>query len=343
MNKPTCFVIMPYSVRLEDLDTYSRDTNHWREVYHGLIVPALEAAGFTFQLDSDDHRSRVITDQIWQKIEDADLILCDLSSENPNVFLELGWALRADKKFVLISDDVTPPNFDVKQHFTFTYSHRLQPTKLQQDVEKLASIIRETIRDSGQSSSIVRRLNVKVSAIEAVNEGNLEVGLLQEILGELRGETVGIRDSMVPVRGRPKVMIFWHSTGITRDNASHMVTHLADAGIEGIVARHVNPSPSDSIYIRDTTHPELVRLVLDMMPNSPTYIFPYDYPDAECGYLSDFAMSVGLHSEHRKGIRPEGEEPIKIGQEQLDILKQSRVSLADYRRRIREIAYSRRT
>ena len=92
---PSCFVMMPFSVREKDMDTYDGDQNHWLEVYEGLIRPAVKQAGLVPVRDDEDYSSRVVTDQIWSKIEHAEIILADISSSNPNVFLELGWALRA--------------------------------------------------------------------------------------------------------------------------------------------------------------------------------------------------------------------------------------------------------
>ena len=46
-------------------------------------------------------------------------MLCDLSAHNPNLYLELGWALRADKRFVLIKDDLTDFKFDLNQFYTY--------------------------------------------------------------------------------------------------------------------------------------------------------------------------------------------------------------------------------
>src|SRR6266404_3873832 len=94
--KPRVFVIMPFSVREADLPRYGDDANHWREVYQGLILPAIEQAGLECERDDEDYRSRLIGEGIWRKIEAADLVICDLSASNPNVYLELGWALRAD-------------------------------------------------------------------------------------------------------------------------------------------------------------------------------------------------------------------------------------------------------
>ena len=117
-TKRTCFVLMPFSVRPSELSLYDQDESHWIEVYDGLIAPALRKAEFSFERDDEDKQSRIITDQIWQKIETADLILADISSSNPNVFLELGWALRADKKFILMKDDITDFQFDTRSIYT---------------------------------------------------------------------------------------------------------------------------------------------------------------------------------------------------------------------------------
>jgi hypothetical protein len=114
---------MPFSVREADLQRYSGDKSHWDEVYAGLIVPAVERAGLKCMREDEDSQSRLITDNIWRKIEASDIVLCDMSSSNPNVFLELGWALRSDKRFVLIKDDLTPFYFDLQQFYTLVLCH----------------------------------------------------------------------------------------------------------------------------------------------------------------------------------------------------------------------------
>jgi hypothetical protein len=128
--KKKCFTIMPFTIRDYDLPKYSNDKNHWNEVYRGLILPAVSKAGLQCERDDDDSTSRLITENIWQKIEQCDVVLCDLSAHNPNVYLELGWTLRADKRFVLIKDDITNFNFDLNQIYTYEYSHLLQPSSI---------------------------------------------------------------------------------------------------------------------------------------------------------------------------------------------------------------------
>lgn len=184
-----CFTIMPFSVRDFDLPRYYNDPNHWNEVYRGLVVPAVKKVGLLCERDDEDLSPRLITENIWRKIETADVVVCDLSAHNPNVYLELGWTLRADKRFVLIKDDVTSFNFDLNQFFTYQYSHRLQPSAVEQSISELSDIIQATLKDDNRQYSMVRKLGTRLRAVEAASEGNIEVSLLNELISEVRSIT----------------------------------------------------------------------------------------------------------------------------------------------------------
>lgn len=181
-----CFTIMPFTVRDGDLTRYHSDKSHWHEVYQGLIVPAVQMAGLQCERDDEDIASRLIVENIWRKIEDADVVLCDLSSQNPNVYLELGWTLRADKRFVLIKDDITHFNFDLNQVYTYEYSHLLQPSKVRDSITELSNVLAETVDDNERRYSMVKKLSLQMQALNAAKSGNLEVGLLREVLSEVR-------------------------------------------------------------------------------------------------------------------------------------------------------------
>jgi len=177
---------MPFTVRENDLSRYHNDENHWNEVYRGLIIPAANSAGLDCERDDEDSGSRLITENIWRKLEEADVVLCDLSSHNPNVYLELGWALRADKRFVLIKDDITQFNFDLNQFYTYEYSHLLQPLSVSRSTRELADVLKTTLSDKDRKYSIVQKVSLNVRALEAAKEGNIEVSLLKELLEEVR-------------------------------------------------------------------------------------------------------------------------------------------------------------
>jgi hypothetical protein len=320
------------------LERYGNDRNHWSEVYEGLIVPAAKQAQLLAERDDEDSKSRLITDGIWRKIGDADLILCDLSAGNPNVFLELGWALRADKQFVLIKDQLTPYNFDLNQFYTYTYSHQLQPSQLRKSINELAEVMKSTLADTEKQYSMVRKMSLQTSLSHAASQGDLVAQYLQELLSEVRGlRSPASPASMASPIKRPKVMIFWHDSGLTKQDALQLVALLDDVGAEGIIARHSNWKPPDAIFISRKAHPNLVRTVLGALTYPVRYIFQPDYPDAECGALSEFVMSVGLHSVMREGIRPKEEEPILLQEGQLDSLLSPDLSSLRFHLRLNEI------
>jgi len=186
---------MPFTVRDADLPRYYNDANHWNEVYTGIIAPAVKEAGLVSARDDEDATTRLITENIWRKIEEADVVLCDLSAHNPNVYLELGWALRADKRFVLVKDDVTQFNFDLNQFYTYQYSHRLQPSLVRRCISELADVLKATLADEKRGYSMVTKLSLQLGALQAVSEGNVEVGLLKELLSEVRSSVVNRRSA----------------------------------------------------------------------------------------------------------------------------------------------------
>src|SRR3954468_3606621 len=135
----SCLVIMPFTIRESQRSTYPE--NHWAEVYDALLRPALEATGLRSDRDDEDCASRPISLSIFGKIEAADIILCDVSTSNPNVFIELGWALRADKPYVIVMDELTTAPFDVADFNRFHYTHTLRPRALKEQIPKLAKML----------------------------------------------------------------------------------------------------------------------------------------------------------------------------------------------------------
>src|SRR4249920_4246470 len=75
------FVVMPYG---------TKDQIDFNRVYGDLIRPALETAGFeVFRADEEQRAGNIRTD-MFQELLLADLVVVDLSIDNPNVWYELG-------------------------------------------------------------------------------------------------------------------------------------------------------------------------------------------------------------------------------------------------------------
>jgi nucleoside 2-deoxyribosyltransferase len=67
-----------------------------------------------------------ISDDIKKYLDMADIVITDITGNNPNVMFELGWALAKDKKQIVIRDKNDPNKvpFDVKdiRHIAYTNS-----------------------------------------------------------------------------------------------------------------------------------------------------------------------------------------------------------------------------
>ena len=105
-EEKTCFIIMPISVPEEAVDTYRDGTAHFTNVLDCLFVPGVEGAGFT-AIPPQAEGAEVIQADIIRNLETADLVLCDMSSLNPNVFFEFGIRTSLNKPVCVVKDDLT--------------------------------------------------------------------------------------------------------------------------------------------------------------------------------------------------------------------------------------------
>lgn len=96
-----CFVVMPYG---EPFDSY------YAEVY----APAVRAAGLEPVRADSLFRSSSILDDIWRLTRDAQVLLADMSTRNPNVFYELGLAHAIARPVVLVAASIDDVPFDLR-------------------------------------------------------------------------------------------------------------------------------------------------------------------------------------------------------------------------------------
>ena len=85
----TCFIIMPITTPNAGLPDYQNDKDHFSHVLEYLLVPSIEKAGLE-AIRPLATGGDVIHGVIIQNLESTDLVLCDMSTLNANVFFELG-------------------------------------------------------------------------------------------------------------------------------------------------------------------------------------------------------------------------------------------------------------
>ncbi|MCW5785260.1 MAG: hypothetical protein KIT39_18240, partial [Nitrospirales bacterium] len=143
--KPHAFVAMPFGVKKDSQGT-EIDFNR---VYEELIKPALEEAGLdVFRADEEERAGDIRTD-MFQELLIADLVLADLTLDNPNVWYELGvrHALRA-RGVVLICGGRVTTAFDLYTDRKLCYSitnSGPDPATLKQDKENLTIMVKATM------------------------------------------------------------------------------------------------------------------------------------------------------------------------------------------------------
>ena len=172
--KPHAFVAMPFGQK-PGADGQLIDFNR---VYSEYIAPALQAAGLSvFRADQEQRAGDIRTD-MFQELLIADLVVADLTIDNPNVWYELGvrHALRA-RGVVLVFGSKAPGAFDLYTDRKLRYSLKdgaPDPASLEADKKNLADMVRETMESwHGRKSSPVYSL---LPNLEEPNWKRLRIG-----------------------------------------------------------------------------------------------------------------------------------------------------------------------
>jgi hypothetical protein len=178
-----CFVIMPITTPDSILSKYRGDKEHFIHVYEHLIVPAIEKTGLE-AVPPITKGSELIHDEVIKNLISADVVLCDMSSLNPNVFFELGIRTALNKPISLIKDDLTASiPFDISPINYHTYLSGLSIWEIEKEIVDLSNHLINTVEKKGDSNSLWNRFgfNVQAQPIKGREgiEGRLEVLSLQ--------------------------------------------------------------------------------------------------------------------------------------------------------------------
>ena len=168
-----CFVIMPISTPEAYLTTYRGDSHHFRHVLEHLFIPAIRRVGLE-TVPPVAKGSDIIHAEIIKNIEQTDLVLCDMSTLNPNVFFELGIRIAVDKPVCMVRDDITADiPFDTNLVNYHTYSSSLEPWTLDREIERLTDHI-HTVRSQDERNSLWRYFGLSSRAGFTQEETGLE-------------------------------------------------------------------------------------------------------------------------------------------------------------------------
>jgi hypothetical protein len=116
-----CFVIMPIGK--------GEEQRRWREIYETIFKRTIETTGLDLQCERADdiHESGSIMRQVLVQLHSAPLVLADLTTQNPNVFYELGVRHAMGKRSILVGQSPQDSPFDTHQYRMLIYKYPADP------------------------------------------------------------------------------------------------------------------------------------------------------------------------------------------------------------------------
>lgn len=109
----TCFVIQPF------------DKGVFDKRYDDVFAPAIIAAGLEPYRVDRDPSSNILIEDIEKGILNADVCLAEITTDNPNIWYELGYAIASGKDVVLLcsSERKSRFPFDIQHRKVITYTN----------------------------------------------------------------------------------------------------------------------------------------------------------------------------------------------------------------------------
>lgn len=130
----SCFVMMPFA---------KPHGSYYSKVYE----PAIRKAGLRpLRADDEIFGTGKIIDQIWSGINNAKVLVAELTSRNPNVFYELGLAHALKKPVVLVSANEPDVPFDLK-HIRVIYYDVADPFWGNKLIDKVAENVLSALKN----------------------------------------------------------------------------------------------------------------------------------------------------------------------------------------------------
>jgi hypothetical protein len=141
---PECFVVMGFGKKTDFVQNKTFDLD---KSYRYIIKPAVEAAGYTCVRADEIQHAGNINVPMYEQLFQADLVIADLSTANPNAFFELGvrYALKPRTTIVIAEKGFKIP-FDMGQVIVRSYEH-LGTGIDHGEVERMKAALTEACRE----------------------------------------------------------------------------------------------------------------------------------------------------------------------------------------------------
>jgi hypothetical protein len=139
--KKNCFMIMQYDTRRKYL---------FEEVVKNVIKEIEKESNYKFNevvLLSDCLESGSIYEQLTKLLNSADILIVDISTNNLNVFFELGFGAGLNKKVIMLKEKESKVEIpsDLRDRRYFEYDLPVQHDQLKKEIERLKPLLKRVI------------------------------------------------------------------------------------------------------------------------------------------------------------------------------------------------------
>ncbi len=127
-----CFIIQPF------------DKDKFDERYNDTFEPAIKGAGLEPYRVDRDPSVRIPIEQIEEGIKSAKICFAEITSDNPNVWYELGFAFAIGKDVVMVTEERQTFPFDIRHRQIINYktTTRTDYVKLELNIkDKLIALL----------------------------------------------------------------------------------------------------------------------------------------------------------------------------------------------------------
>lgn len=232
-EKKKCFVIMP----IADPKDLSYSSGHFSRVYKEIIAPACLEADFEPHLANTSSESHSIVLHILKSLVTADMVVCDLSTANPNVLYELGIRQMAKKPVALIRDEKPQHIFDINFIRYTNYDSSLRSDLVRDNIDSISKAIRETYENrEDNTQAFMDQLGTQLK----LEEKSVEVSSTEYLMSKLEmiDQVLRRQNSAISEIRNSGTTLYTPKT-VLDTNSNYMSTQFYDFTGKNIIANSV--------------------------------------------------------------------------------------------------------
>ena len=273
-DKRTCFVIMPFHTKA---DAARSDQVDFDRVHNEIIKPAVESLndrGFVLEVIRSDQveRAGLIQERMIEYIADADVAVVDITTQNPNVFYELGvrHALR-DRVTVLVRRKGTTNPFNIAGMTAIEYDLGKEEAACARAA--IANFVRNGLLSGAQDSLVYAVLPGLTAARDPkpIIESALEEYAIPGAPGKRIGIVAGnLRHTNLCAKLLQQPIDIW----VSSENINMQMARPYDASVSGLIRYLGAEKDETGTIVRDVVVKELQAKMKNRQLVNPGEVVP---------------------------------------------------------------------